>query len=356
MLGCRAGSRSAAPPSSESRKWTRGLTPSLEDLGVVVEVAGGVEVGPRRADGPGRVSQEVQTGLVAGADDVVVVRAGTTRRRRTARTGSARAVAPVRGSGTRLGAGRACGVVLDSWQRPDATARPAPGTAAPPTFGLSAPSAELGDPGLAHLPRAARLGQLLAQPAELVGKPRDRLVALVGWHAGTISQAGPWEPGLRRGLLPDGVGAALGHGPKDLNRRYHEKFHSRPTPIATDLGSQTVRRSAAIVGKRASRRSPTKRITTGWITQSPTAVTRINGPRVLRTLCVDRKVHDRLTRKLNVMPALVDTKIGEEERNAQQREQPEDREVDRRVHDPDKREAPQGRSRGSRHGRPGSPW
>jgi hypothetical protein len=32
----------------------------------------------------------------------------------------------------------------------------------------------------------------------------------------------------------------------------------------------------------------------------------MKGPRVLRTLSFDRKVHDRLTRKLNVMPVLVD--------------------------------------------------
>ena len=40
---------------------------------MVVEVARGVEVGPWRADRAGRVAQEVQARLLAGADDVVVV-------------------------------------------------------------------------------------------------------------------------------------------------------------------------------------------------------------------------------------------------------------------------------------------
>ena len=165
-----------APPSSDSRKWTSGLTPSSSTSGWSSTYRRGVEVGPWRADRAGRVAQEVQPRLLAGADDVVVVAQVPARRRTAGTSGSAPArAAPRRWVRPADGrAGCACGRVRN---RRCATVRPVPPTARPRTSGprcaprASWPAASRTAPARCG-PWSARRGEVPPRPA--VGAARCR--------------------------------------------------------------------------------------------------------------------------------------------------------------------------------------
>ena len=131
-----------------------------------VEVAGGVEVGPGRADRAGRVAQEVQPRLLAGADDVVVVAQvprGVEQRGRADQLQLA--AAPLRWARPAGGrAGCACGPggAVDAQPVGQRRRQHVRGL-----LGLVARGAHLGQPGLELLLRRAGRGQLVAEQRDL---------------------------------------------------------------------------------------------------------------------------------------------------------------------------------------------
>lgn len=155
----------------------------LEHLGMVLDVLSGVEVGagaPKRLDG---VPQEVQAGLLARAYDVLVgpqVPRGVEERRAAQQL-------------QLLGLVRRGEVLLEAGEQPFVGV-PSGHVEAQPrgqrlgeehrgALGAVAGVAELGELGAPLLDLDAHPGELGADPVQLLGEVRDRLVPLVRRHA-----------------------------------------------------------------------------------------------------------------------------------------------------------------------------